>query len=423
MLAVFDMKSAEYAPIEGESHDPFLHIEYDAHQGRLVLTSGFLGTALTTYLALESDRLYISDSLLRIKSVLHRRFSLNVQVLPYFFYNGFLPGEHTLVKGIYKLPPKKRIIAEKGSVRMEDNEMALPETRGDGQPAEELYDETMRSAVSRSLPDAEKYTVALSGGFDSNYLLYMIKKIKPRARIDCFSVGGTVGVDETKTAEKISKMYEDTAFFSTLVSSDTLRHLDEIVYRLEGSVYERGIFLQYELAKMLHEHHCTHLICGECADQVFHPKTYSPTPGDTFLFGYADTPYEMASYVVLKKSAEMLRSFGIRGIYPYLDEAVIKLGYLTRTENGDNKAFHRAQCERRLPSSVYGLLKKIGGSTELLPLMDEGTDYEGLCRDSRYYDPSFRYTEKYSKKEAVMDYYLSLKYIESFERQFCDDEK
>ena len=56
-------------------------------------------------------------------------------------------------------------------------------------------------------------------------------------------------------------------------------------------------------------------------------------------------------------------------------------------------------------------------------LMDAGTDYEELCKTCRYYDPEFRYTEKYSKKEAVMDYYLSLKYIESFERQFCDHEE
>ena len=37
-----------------------------------------------------------------------------------------------------------------------------------------------------------------------------------------------------------------------------------------------------------------------------------------------------------------------------------------------------------------------------------------------YYDPNFRITQKYPPDEALMDYYLSLKYIESFERQFCD---
>lgn len=422
MLIVFNLKSDEYMEMEGKSEDPFLHMNYEPNRHRLVVTSDFFGTALTTYLAVEEGKLYISDSLLKIQKMLRRKSELNTNMLPHFFYNGFLPGAHTLIKGIYKLPPKKRVIVEDGLIRVEDYEMEFANSYGAGNSLEKVYDEVMLQAVSAALPDTEGYNLALSGGFDSNCLLYLIKKLKPEIETDCFSVGGSVGIDETKDAAAIAGMYENLSFYKTMVTSDTLEHFDEIVYRLEGSVYERGIFLQYELAKMLNEHGCTHLICGECADQVFHIRSYSSAVEDRFLFGYQDTPYEMASYVVLKKSAVMLHSFGIKGIYPYLDEGVIRLGYMTRMENGDSKKFHKSQCKRLLPQSVFQNLKKIGGSTELLPLMDAGTDYEKLCKTCRYYDPRFRYTEKYPEKEAVMDYYLSLKYIESFERQFCDYE-
>lgn len=423
MLIVFNLKNDEYTEMEGKSEDPFLHVNYEPDRHRLVVASDFFGTAFTTYLALEEDKFYISDSLFKIQRMLRRKSELNTDMLPHFFYNGFLPGSHTLIKGIYKLPPKKRVIAEDGAIRAEDYEMEFWGSCGEGRSLEKMYDEVMLQAVSTALPDTERYNLALSGGFDSNCLLHLIKQLKREAETDCYSVGGSVGIDETTDAAAIAGMYENLSFHRTMVTSDTLKHLDEIVYRLEGSVYERGIFLQYELAKMLHEDGCTHLICGECADQVFHVKSYGLTSEDRFLFGYQDTPYEMASYVVLKKSAVMLHSFGIRGIYPYLDEGVIRLGYMTRMENGDNKEFHKSQCKRLLPQVVFRNLKKIGGSTELLPLMDAGMDYEELCKTCRYYDPEFRYTEKYSKKEAVMDYYLSLKYIESFERQFCDHEE
>lgn len=117
----------------------------------------------------------------------------------------------------------------------------------------------------------------------------------------------------------------------------------------------------------------------------------------------------------------MLRSFGITGIYPYLDADVVGAGAMTRSENGTNKAFHRLQCKRHLPSEIFNKLCKVGGSTQLLPLIDKNKDYETLCKKSIYYDPAFRYTKKYPREESVVDYYLSLKYIESFERQFCDE--
>lgn len=419
MLIIYDMKKGGYIEKEGESEDPFFHIDYNADKKCLIVWSDFFGTSLTTYLAVEEDKLYISDSLVQMKKSLKRKAELNVDMLLHFFYNGFLPGTHTLIKGIYKLPPKKRVIVQGGSVRLEDVVIQFEDSCKDKKHIEEIYESAMRGAVSNMLPNGQEYNVALSGGFDSNLLLYLIKKEKPDAKTACYCVGGSMGVDETENAAAIANMYENISFSKTSVTPDTLKHLDEIVYRLEGSVYERGIFLQYELARMLHERKCTHLICGECADQVFHEKSYNLAPEDRFLYGYDETPYEMASYVVLKKSAVMLRSFGIQGIYPYLDESVIRLGYMTRKENRDNKEFHKNQCKRLLPKLIFQQLKKIGGSTELKALTDLQTDYEKLCKACMYYDPEFRYTEKYPREEAVLDYYLSLKYIESFERQFC----
>lgn len=421
MLEVFDMKKSEFLSDYSGSNDPFLQMEYDNSKGRLVLSSQFFGTAYPIYLMVDKEKLYISDSLISLREVSKRSFYLNTDMLPYFFYNGFLPGKHTLIQGVYKLPPRRCLVVENGKCRMDALDFCFPDGRSEKESLEEVYDNALRKALSRGLPNCGTVDLALSGGFDSNMLLYLVKCLYPTTKVNCFSVGGTIGTDETVTASSITQSYDNVSFFSTLVSPDTMDAFDDIVFRLQGCVYERGIFLQYELAKMLHNHNCTHIICGECADQVFHVDSYRSLDEGRFLYGYRETPFEMASYVVLKKSAVMLKSFGITGIYPYLDVDVVGVGAMTRSENGTDKAFHRLQCKRHLPSEIFNKLCKVGGSTQLLPLIDKRKDYEMLCKNSIYYDSTFRYTEKYPPDESVMDYYLSLQYIESFERQFCNE--
>ena len=421
MLEVFDLKKSEFSSDYSGLSDPFLLMQYDGKNGRLLLSSQFFGTAYPTYLMEDKGKLYISDSLISLRKISNRKFYLNTDMLPYFFYNGFLPGKHTLIQGVYKLPPRKCLVVENGKCRIDDHDFIFPDVQSERESLKKFYYNALVNALSRGSTNSESINLALSGGFDSNMLLYLVKSLFPTAKVNCFSVGGTIGTDETATASSIAQEYDGVHFVSTLVSPSTMDAFDDIVFRLQGCTYERGIFLQYELAKMLQNHKCTHIICGECADQVFHSDSYKALDEGRFLYGYKESPFEMASYVVLKKSAVMLRSFDITGVYPYLDAGVVQVGAMTRSENGTDKAFHRLQCKKHLPSVIFNKLCKIGGSTQLLPLMDKGKDYEMLCKKSQYYDSAFRYTEKYPHEESIMDYYLSLLFIESFERQFCDE--
>ncbi len=341
MLEIFDIKKTEFLTNYNGSSDPFFHMEYSTSNNQLVLSSQFFGTAYPIYLIVDREKLYISDSLISLKEVTGKKFHLNTDMLPCFFYNGFLPGKHTLIQGVYKLPPQRRLIVESGECRMEPSEFTFSNSRNKGESLNVVYDNALRKALLHTLPNSGTFNIALSSGFDSNMLLYLVKCMHPIDKVNCFSVGATIGTDETAIAASIAQAYNNVSFFSTLVSPDTMKAFDDIVFRLQGCVYERGIFLQYELAKMLYDHNCKHIICGECADQVFHVDSYKPLNKEQFLYGYMETPFEMASYVVLKKSAVMLKSFGITGIYPYLDIDVVDVGAMTRKENGTDKAFHR----------------------------------------------------------------------------------
>lgn len=398
---------------------PFLLIVYDKVRRFLSIKQHYFGMPVSLYYAQHERNIWLSTSLNRLREVLTVRFELNTQMLPHFFYNGFLPDSHTLIKGISKLPPGYRARLDSKGIRIGTTAYRF----SDSSPLsdEALYEQVIPNGIiSAAGSDIDMFDIALSGGYDSNCILYYLRQLYSQSRIRAYSVGGIEGVDETGVARAIAGMYPNTQLFCAKVTPFTLNAMDEIVCRLEGAVYERGIFLQYELAKLLNEHECRRMVCGECADQVFHEDSYRRADRGIFLYGYAQTPYEMASYVVLQKNTRMLGSFGIEGAYPFLDMDVLRLGYRTRERNGREKRFHKEQCLRLLPDDVGAMLQKTGGSTSLSSLVDPSFDCTAAVQRMKYYSKDFKITGKYERREAELDYYLSLRYLESFERQFCD---
>ena len=432
MLLRFDFSSGEYSVVE-ESQNPFLHIDYDSGKGQLVVTQDAFGTGVPVYVAVKDNGLYLCDSLVRLKIALRMNFELNHDVLQYFIRFGFVPGEKTLVREVRKLPPMKKLVATRGGgiefLDIPSFETDETEVGTGTQDLETYYEETMEFAVRAALSEQSGSTVcgiALSGGFDSNMLLHLVKKVAPRTDFLALSVGGITGENETGIASNITKSYENVSFSKALVTQKTLKHLDDIVFRLEGCAYERGIFLQYELAKLAAQHGCKKLMLGECADQVFNEKTWSPVRDEVafavpYNFSFFDHPYQMASYVVLVKNAVMMKSFGIECLYPYLNKDVLRMAVHTKKENGTSKDFHKRQCFRLLPKEIGEKLSKKGGSTDLSPLFNWWFNANAALKKCKYYHPEFELAKRFKPAEAKKDYYLTLKYLESFERQFCDN--
>lgn len=434
MLLGFDFSSGEYSVVE-ENQNPFLHVVYDSGKGQLVVSQEPFGTGVPVYVAVKDNGLFLCDSLMKLKDSLKMIFELNRDVLPYFIRFGFVPGERTLVREVRKLPPMKTLVATRGGgvefLDMPNFGTDETEVRTGTQDLESYYEEAMESAVRKALSqqsDSAVCGIALSGGFDSNMLLHLVKKIAPRTDILALSVGGITGANETGIASKITKSYENVSFSKALVTRKTLKHLDDIVFRLEGCVYERGIFLQYELAKLAVQHGCKKLLLGECASEVFNERSWSPVRDEVafavpYNFSYFDHPYQMASYVVLVKNAVMLKSFGIEGSYPYLNKDVLRMAVHTKKENGTSKDFHKRQCFRLLPKEIGEKLSKKGGSTDLSPLFNWWFNVNAALKRCKYYNPDFELAKRLKLAEAKKDYYLTLKYLESFERQFCDISK
>ncbi|MEE1086825.1 MAG: asparagine synthase-related protein [Schaedlerella sp.] len=395
---------------------------YDKKKKTLEVKEDAIGGKKWTYMLDEGRRIYLSSSLRVLKERLNKNFQLNEGMLPHFMYNGFLYGKHTLVCGVFKLEPGTSLFFDREKIRKQVLSTSYKEVEEEkyGERYEEYLNLAVRKSVENQLILDGKINLTLSAGYDSNCILHFIRKYKPDIPVRCFSIGGYKGVDETENAEKISELYENICFRKKMVTPDTLEKMEEIVERLEGCVYERGIFLQYELARLLKEEKCKNIICGECADQIFNKNFYELLPEDNFLFDYEHHPRQMCAYVVKKKNELMLNSFGIEVQYPFLDKNVRNLAYFMRKKNGTKKVFHIEKCKEWFSENVLSYIEKQGGSTNLDALFENGADISGMMRRNPFYSEEFRITQKYPRKEAERDYYLTLKYVELFKKIFCD---
>lgn len=403
---------------------PFQLIAFKKKSGELLITQHFFGNGKNLYFCISDNVMYLSSTLNELRKIVKKPFKLNISMLPHYFYNGFLANSHTLIAGVYKLEAESYYIIKGRNIHKNklifEKESSIESSEDITNQLESEYMDALDNIITSLGNEIENsVAIALSGGFDSNCILYSLHKRFPEKKVYAFSVGGLKGINETETAFEIANQYKNVSFKKSLVTPETLKHLDEIVAILEGSVYERGIFLQYELAKLLNKHNVDCVFCGECADQVFHSNTYKSIADDTFLYGYVETPLQMAVYAVLKKSRMMMNAFGVHAFYPFLALDMIRVGFKSQDINGTTKEFHKMQCKKMLPESILELMEKKGGSTDLSALFPENFDINHEIKKCKYYSKDFMISKKYDQEESLRDYYLSLLFLESFEKQFC----
>lgn len=334
------------------------------------------------YYAEYNEKIYISTSLKRILYETGMSRWFNENSVEDFITNGYIYGEDTLIKDIYKLKAFHCLKISKDAVRQSRVSYYLREmTKGE---ALDAFKPSLDKAVEKCFDGENEINLPLSSGFDSNYIAYVASE-KGNAPINAFSVGGKFGKNELPVVESNVKHYNRMNLKSALTDKDTLQNLPDIVWRLEGSVYEVGLFLQYELAKLVSDSGKKHLICGECADQVMN-KYYlqedrlfpKKADGEALYYEFSEYPFIFGNYLILKKNGILANSFGVETRYPYLDNEVVSVSHALRNVNGKDKRVHTANCEECLPNEILKNMSKIGGATECHSLFNSEAEIKNF---------------------------------------------
>lgn len=351
---------------------------YAKKEKQLYIYQDYYTSSEILYYTQLKDTIYFSNHLqtLLIRSNISR--TLNQKNCSDFIKYGYVPGAETLLTHVYKIAPFHMLTIHDGKISTQ--KIPYYFTTKSEKDGKQLWVSSLNRAIALNTPSNNTISLPISGGFDSNYLLYYYNK-NLKKKLHLFTVGGNTGIDETENVRKIVKSYgkEQNRLTICYTSKDMLINLPDIIWRLGGSVYERGIFLQYKLASELALSHVQDLVCGECADQVMHEDFYHTDSQHIPLKGKKN-PYDFAAYIILKKSGIMLNSFGIKGHYPYLNQHFVETAISVKALNNKTKAFHQQTCHELFPKNISKNIHKNGGATFIHTLFQNDTEIESFIK-------------------------------------------
>lgn len=378
------------------------------------------------YYLLDEDSIFCSlslNTLITLRDQLEQctqKYSLNSNVIREFLYSGFICGEETLLSEVHKLPVLCSAIYQKGRISI------FKSIKGNGYLSEnylEVFEKKLLLAAGS--PQTTK-SITLSTGFDSNLILAVLNK-------HGFTVTAFTGIGtsdkEYNMADEICKQYNNVTHQKVSVADGLLDKYPEIVLSNEGALYERGIFLHYHLANVFSKMHIESVISGDGCDQVvssnfLYEVTEHKHIGEVPHNPWETNPFEMLSYVVLKKSGMFLRKLEIVPIFPYLDEDFISVANNVRTLNGINKSYHKSQVLSYVKPEVAGKLIRKGGATEMAALFSEGNElarYKRVVEKCKLYSFFPPQPDRYGKVENECDDVLKVLYLLIFEKLYTSE--
>lgn len=360
-------------------------IGFNKHTRTLHAYQNALGSSLFLFYTYTNGLFNVSSSLYSLIEQSGITAELNETVVPHFLLNGYVIGSDTLLKGVYKLIPGCMLEASAESVVQKPCKYYQNALKADY--ASEIWNDTLSEVLGVCYSKGSN--IALSSGFDSNYILHygINAGMSP---INAYSIGGNFKGNELPAVRKIVNLYPSVNLNCAETDTNTFLNFPDIVRRLEGQVYEQGVFLQYELAKLIESKGSTTLICGECANEVMGIDFCINQDTEILpqaLKSYTLDSYNAASYIIIKKSGILLNSFGIDSSYPFADQSVINLAHSLRYNNCQSKSFHVENCKKLFADDVFTLLGNRAGSTKESSILDEANRelLDMLMHENPYY--------------------------------------
>ena len=405
----------------------------DYKMQKLFVFQDYFGSNQNIYYYKDDNKIYLTNELKQIILQHEQDWKINKNTVKQFLKKGFVIGKETLVKDINKIPSKKYLQADLKNMSIRLKKYHYKEYRDKRVIDKKTYNNIFENICLSTVPT--EAVITISSGYDTNYLLYTLRKNISK-HIRAFCIGGEIGRNEVPDAKKICEEYENVIFNYKMVNDVSLYKYPEIVFALEGAIYESGVFLQYELARLLKENNVHEIMLGECADQVLNYELYHKRnliinkieynikkiikkALESIDYKPYKDPYEMASYKILKKNGILMNYMGVDTQYPYLRREFIKVAKKVVKKGDNDKEYHKKVIKDILPSNVTEILKKLGGATELKTLFVGNIEFDDLKRISK--GSEFYSDKKFDDKYYEIDYYMKIIYIELFKKIFLKD--
>ncbi|MFN0085639.1 MAG: asparagine synthase (glutamine-hydrolyzing), partial [Blastocatellia bacterium] len=196
---------------------------------------------------------------------------LNLLALRKYLQYEFVPSPHTMLEGVWKLPPAHRLILENGQWRTERYwQLSYTGERlkiGEEEAVEELH-RRLREAVRMRLISDVPLGVLLSGGIDSSAITALACEAAG-GRIKTFSIGFKErSFDESSHARRVAAHLGTEHYEKRFTEREMLDIVPEIPRLLDEPLGDASLIPTYLVSRFTREH-VTVALGGDGGDELF----------------------------------------------------------------------------------------------------------------------------------------------------------
>ena len=241
---------------------------WDQRERKLFLARDRVGIKPLYYGVTEHSLVFGSE----MKAILADREvkrEINFPIIDRFLTFDFVPGEDTILKNIYKLPPGSYMVVKDGKKQIKqywDLDFSTCQLSFDDAQAQllQMLEESVRLHMISDVPVG----FLLSGGLDSTAMLSLATRTT-NCEFSSFTVGfSNSGIDERPYARLAANRYGSAHHEITISSKEFVDFLPRYVWHMEEPVCEPPAVALFYVSKLA-RNHVKVLISGEGGDEAF----------------------------------------------------------------------------------------------------------------------------------------------------------
>jgi len=250
-------------------HGMFAFALWDASQRLLLLARDRLGKKPLYYWP-GPHGLYFASELKALLQVPEMPRQVDEQALTEYFRYHYVPAPHSILKGVFKLPPASTLVYDVEANSLEISSYWQPEfepkLRLSMPEAEEALLEELRRAVRQRLISDVPLGALLSGGIDSSLIVALMAEAGPQVKT--FTIGfDDSSFDERTYARVVAERY-GTDHHELVVRPDMLEVLPRLAWYLDEPMADPSALPTYYVSKMARQH-VTVVLNGDGGDEDF----------------------------------------------------------------------------------------------------------------------------------------------------------
>ena len=247
---------------------------YDTVKRELFLARDRMGEK-PLYYSILPDRSFVFGS--ELKAVLSHEevsTSYNISSVQKFFGWGYLPGEASMIDGVFKLPPghHARYTLTTGAFKTTPYWQFSLKPEDDAKTEDELCDELeqiLRDSVQRRLMSDVPIGVFLSGGVDSSVILAALAEIDESNQHSTFTIGfHEPSFDESIYAQQVADQFQSNHHTFLLGIDEAKDVIPKVLAGIDEPLGDASLLPTYLVSKFAAEH-VKVALTGDGGDELF----------------------------------------------------------------------------------------------------------------------------------------------------------